>query len=111
MALNKVNAIVLTSVASSAVTGTYQAINPAGLDQACFFLRIINSSTTDVTISYDGVHDHDHVITAMSLDVNAQTNSSPNNKSALFAKGQVVYVKGTAGTGNIYLAGYYTLPN
>jgi len=111
MALNKVKAIALTNIDSSTVSGTYQAINAAGLDQACFLVRVMNASNQNVTLSYDGSTDNDVVLANSTLDVPAQTNSSPNNKVALFAKGQVVYVKGTAGTGNIYLSGYYTLPN
>lgn len=107
MATNRVNAIPLTSIASSSVTGTYAAINTNGLPEACFMIRINNDSNKDITVSYDGTTDHEFIIAADFLQVDAQNNSRPNNFTALFAKGMIVYVKGTAGTGNVYLSGYY----
>lgn len=107
MAQDKVKAITLTSIASSTVSGTYQAINPLGLTHACFLVRVMNASNQNVTLSYDGSTDNDVVLATSTLEVPCQTNSVPNNKVALFAKGQIIYVKGTAGTGNIYLSGYY----
>lgn len=104
---NKVLAIPLTNIASSTVSSSYQAINATGLANPCFLIRIINASTTNVTVSYDGVTDNEYVIAASSMDVNAQTNGQPNTSIANFAAGTVVYVKGTAGTGNVYLSGYY----
>lgn len=107
MATNRVNAIPLTSIASSTVGSTYAAINATGLPDACFMIRINNDSTKDVTVSYDGTNDHEFIIAGDFLQVDAQNNARPNNFTALFPKGMVVYVKGTAGTGNVYLSGYY----
>lgn len=107
MATNRVQAIPLTSIASSTVSGTYQAINANGLSEACFMIRINNDSNKDITVSYDGSTDHEFIIASDFLQVDAQNNARPNNFIALFPKGMIVYVKGTAGTGNIYLSGYY----
>ncbi len=107
MSTNRVNAIALTSIDSATVAGAYQAINAAGLPEACFMIRINNDSNRDITVSYDGTADHEFIIAGDFLQVDAQNNSRPNNFTALFAKGMIVYVKGTAGTGNIYLSGYY----
>lgn len=104
---DRVNAIPLTNIASSTVSGTYQAINTSGLDHPCFLVRIINNSTQDVTISYDGTTDNDYLRTTESLPLNFQTNGRPSNNVANLPKGSKIYVKGTAGTGNIYVAGYY----
>lgn len=105
---NSVLAIPLASAASSGVSGTYLAINATGLPNACFKIRITNNSTKDITISYDGINDHEYLPTAFAaLDVYAQPGAQPNNFIANFAKGTVVWVKGTAGTGNIYLSGFY----
>lgn len=104
---NYVLPIPLTSVTSVSVSGTYIAINDAGLPHACSILRIINASTQAVLISYGGGVDHDYLPSGQSLTLDLQTNSSPNNYSCLIRKGTVVSVKGTAGTGFIALAGYY----
>jgi len=107
MPKNTVQAIELFSIASSVLDVNYQAINEDGAEGACFLLRITNDSTTNVTISYNGLVDHDIVLPGDVLNINAQTNSRPNNQTCLFPKGQIVYAKGTAGTGTIYLTGYY----
>lgn len=104
---NYVLPIPLTSVTSASVSGSYIAINDAGLPHACSILRIINVSSKDVTISYDGVTDHDYLPSGQTLMLNLQTNSSPNNYSCLIRKGTIVSIKGVAGTGFIALAGYY----
>lgn len=104
---NSVQAIALTNIASSTLTTSYQAINPNGLTQACFMIRIMNSSTQAVTLSYDGTTDHEFILSNSTLQIDPQINSQPNNNIAKFSANTVVYVKGTAGTGNIYLSGYY----
>lgn len=60
-----------------------------------------------ITISYDGIHDHEFVASNSVFELPSQANSQPGAQIALFPKHTVVYLKGTAGTGNIYLSGYY----
>lgn len=107
MAQDTVKALVLTSIASSTVTGTYQPINPNGTEAACFLLRIINDSDESITISYDGINDNEFLLANTFYDIATQTNSQPNARFALFAKYTKVYVKGSAGSGSVYLSGYY----
>lgn len=104
---NTVNAVTLTSIAATSFTGSYQAINSSGLSNACFLVRIINNTNKDITISYDGVNDHDFLPTLTNLQLPLQSNSQPNNSIALMPKGTVVWVKGAMGTGSAYLAAYY----
>jgi hypothetical protein len=104
---NSVSAIPLKSIDSATFTGSYQLIYSGGTPNACFLLSIINNSNKDITVSYDGATDHDFVPTLKARDLPVQTNSQPNNKTALFAAGTKVWVKGVAGTGLVYLAGYY----
>lgn len=105
---NYVLAVPLTSLASSSFAGSYTAINSAGLPQACWMIRLTNNSDQDATISYDGTHDHEFIPKATSREFYAQASMQPNNFIANFAKGLVVYAKGTAGmAGSIYLSGYY----
>jgi hypothetical protein len=104
---NIVQAIPLTSITSASVTGSYAAINSTGLPNACFMIEIINNSTMDVTVSYDGTNDHEFVPTLTTTKLEFQTNSQPGNYLANLALGTKVYVKGTAGTGSVFLAGYF----
>ena len=108
MSVNYVSAVPLASKNTATLTGGYAVVS-TGLTEACFLLRITNDSNRDLTISYDlGVTDHDYVVSGTSLEINAQTNSSPSGKVALFRKGLPIYVKAAAGTGYVYIAGYYS---
>jgi hypothetical protein len=105
---NIVLPIVMTNINSTTVIATYLPINPTGLPHACFMIRIINASNAAITISYDGTNDHDFLAANTSTpELEFQTNSQPNNLIAKLAQGTIVYVKGTAGVGNVYLTGWY----
>jgi len=104
---NTIAYIPMTSIASSAVSGTYQAVNTGGTPNACFLYKIINNSTNDVTISLDGVHDNDYVPSKSACIFDLQANKQPNNDISALAQGSTIYIKGTAGTGNIYFVGLY----
>lgn len=107
MAKNVVKAIQLSSIDSATFTGSYQAINSSGISNACFALAIINNSNVDITMSLDGVTDHDFIPDNSTRAISSQQDAIPNNNVALFKKGQVIYVKGAAGIGSVYVAGYY----
>jgi len=106
-AKNSVLPIGLTTFDSSGLTGAYQAINAAGLPNPCFFIRIVNDSDADVTLSYDGTNNHDFLAAGQVLEINAQSNHRQSTGAANFAQGTRVSVTGSAGTGLIYLSGYY----
>jgi uncharacterized protein (UPF0303 family) len=101
---NSIKAVPLKNIDSSTVGATYKAINSTGLPNGCFLIKITNNSTQDVTVSYDGTTDHEYVIKATSVQISGESN---NEQYVAFPGSMVVYVKGTAGTGNIYLSGYY----
>lgn len=107
MAQNSVKAFPLSSLASASVTGTYAALNATGFPESPFFFRIVNASNMAITVSYDGVTDNEVVLANSVFPLESQTNSQPNAHVALFSKFTVVYIKGTAGTGTVYLSGYY----
>lgn len=96
---NRVYAIPSTSIAIGAA---YAPINPSGLQQACYMLRIINATNAIIAVSYDGVHDNDWIITGTTAQLWI-------DDSTLFAKGLKVYAKGT-GEGRVYISGYYKVP-
>ena len=87
---------------------TYYAINPYGLDESCYVIRIINNSTIDVLVSIDnGYTSYEMVPTKTSVALGDWTGSLLG-----WEKGQVIWVRnaatsGGAGTGLVYLAGYY----
>ncbi len=107
MAQNSVKSFILSSVLSSSVSSTYAPLNGTGFIQAPFFIRIINASTMAITVSYNGVNDNEFIPANSVFENHSQTNSQPNAQVALLPKNTIVYIKGTAGTGNIYLSGYY----
>jgi len=100
-------AILRTEIASSVITSSYAAINPGGLPEACSLVYIVNDSTDAVDVSYDGVNPHDIVPAHTTRELPIASNSYPNSINN-FAIGLTVYVAGSAGTGNIYLVGYYS---
>jgi hypothetical protein len=106
-----IQAIPLTSLGSGSVSGTYAAINSAGLPNPCSILRIINNSNKDVTVSFDGINDHEFVPTLTSVHLSLQSNAQPNTLSAVIPQGTIVYIKGTTGTGTVYLVGYFQPSN
>lgn len=105
MITNRVGAIELCSLDISTLTGGYDSLC-SDLEAPCFLIRIINASNRDVFISYDGAHNHDYVKAGTVAPLAVQSNSRIPSNIALFHKGQEIFVKGTAGTGYIYLAGY-----
>lgn len=107
MSRNSIKAIPLTSIAAASIGG-YAALNPNGLPNACLYLRIVNNTDVDVTVSYDGTTDNDFVRKGSDFIVAGQNNGQPQNFVAQFPIGMKVYIKGSAGsTGSVYLAGYY----
>lgn len=111
MAQNKVHAVARTSIAGSSLTSSYQAINTSGLPNACFRISLLNTTSGAIDVSYDGSTDNDIIPASGGIvTINGQENAGPNSFVALFAKGQKVYVKGSSGSGNVYLSGYYTPP-
>lgn len=106
---NSVSAIPLTSVSATTFNGVaYMPINPTGLPHGCFSFTIINHSSVDITVSYDGgTTAHDFVPSNSSTFSPLQSNAQPNTSIANLAKGTVVSVLGSAGTGSVYLSGFY----
>lgn len=107
MIRNFVDAIELNEFDSSSMTSSYQSIVGTGLEYPCIYIRIINASNKDITISYDGSTDHDYVVAGTSLALPFQSNSQPGAYVAQMKQGTIIYAKGTAGTGNIYVSGYF----
>jgi len=107
--LNSVQTVVLSNFDSASITAAYQSINGTGISNDVKILRIINNSDTSITISYDGVSDADVILSASAETYEFQANSRnvAENPGTLYVrKGQIIYAKGTAGTGSIHVGGY-----
>jgi hypothetical protein len=107
MAQNSVKPLLLSSLASASVTANYAAVNGAGFAHPPFLIRIINGSNMAITVSYNGIDDHEFVPANSVFQLPCQENAQPSAQVALFPKNTKVYVKGTAGTGTVYVSGYY----
>lgn len=102
---NSMYYIPMTSIDSATFTGSYQLINTGGTTLPCFSFKIVNNSTVDVTVSINGTTDHDYIPTKSAQIYDLQTNKQPQNDMCQLAQGTKVYVKGSAGTGSVYLVG------
>lgn len=109
MSITRVQAIPIQALDASFINAlTPTAINPNGLPNSIFLLRIINASNTPVLITYStsGSVTADYVAANSTIQLPAQSNSK-NGVIGNFPKGLVVSALGTAGVGSLYVAGYY----
>jgi len=105
---NIVLPIPLSSVNSAGFSGAYVLLSGAGgITKACISLRIVNDSSIDVTVSFDGVNDHGFVPNGTEWNIDFQTNSQPQNNVCCLPQFTRVYVKAAAGAGFVYLSGFY----
>ena len=95
----------LRSFDSSTFTGSYQTFGDTFSNPIVLF-KIQNDSDADATISFDGSTDQEVVLAGSFVlyDLSANKLLAP---IAALSKGTQVYIKGTAGTGNIYLTAIY----
>jgi hypothetical protein len=119
MPINRVAAIETTGFQSGNLSPfIWQPINPLGMEQACFEIRIANNSAFDVLISYDGVTAHEVASPYTTVDLVFQANSRTDNHVALMPVGTRVYVMGQGveqemnlmmidPKDDIFLSGYY----
>lgn len=98
----------LRSIDSATFTGSYQAIGTP-LNFPSYILKLINNSTVLVTISIDGINDVD-VAPANSFWLYDETKVLSPSIQGIPA-GTKIFVKGSAGTGSVYLVSQYLKPN
>lgn len=95
---------------TASLPGSYGTLNGTGFSDDIKILKIYNGSTVGIDVSYDGVTDHDYFPAGSTLILDLQTNHSDNasNGSGTLngRKGQIIFGKGTAGVGNLYIIGY-----
>lgn len=93
--------------AASLIAATYLPINAAGLPAACCVIKLSNRSNVPVFVSYNGVEDHEYIRSESDLFLPIQMNSQPAGYEMLMPKGTIIYLRGGAGIGTIFLSGYY----
>jgi len=95
---------------TASLTGSYAALNSTGFTDDIKILKIYNAGTLGIDISYDGVTDHDFFPAGATIIIDFQTNHADNSSyssGTLYGrKGQIIYGKGTAGAGNLYIIGF-----
>lgn len=94
----------LRSIDSSTFTGSYQELG-SSLEFPSYICKLVNNSNVLVTISIDGVTDVD-VAPANSFWLYDETKYGNPSLQFLPQKTQF-FVKGSAGTGSVYLVSQY----
>ena len=109
--LNRFQAIPRAVFDTSGLTASYKPLNGTGFAEPIKLLKIYNAGSLGINISYDGLTDHDFfpagATIIMDFQANHADNSSYSSGTLYGAKGQIIYGKGTAGSGNLYIIGFY----
>lgn len=108
---NRIKIQELSTFNAASLTANYQEINSTGFPEPIVILRIVNASDADITLSYDGSTDQEFIPgTAAAIPrsmLQLDFTSTPSTTGYLYlAKGTKVFVKGSAGTGTIYISAY-----
>ena len=98
----------LRSIDSSTLTGSYQTVGTPLLYPG-YIIKMVNNSSSLVTVSIDGVTDID-VLPANSFFL-YDLSTSPTPAPEALPKGTQIYVKGSSGTGLIYFVSMYIVEN
>lgn len=94
------------SIDSATFTGSYQALGSA-LAHPASIVKVVNNSNQLVDVSTNGTDDHDVAPQNSFFLYDATANSPKETGSIFLSKGTQVYVKGSAGTGLVYLVVLY----
>ena len=92
----------LRSIDSATINGAYQLIDSL-FGEPIIILKIVNDSDQAVTVSYNGTDDHDYIPANSFTLYDVCANKFVDRAGMKFSAKRGVYVKGTAGTGNIYV--------
>lgn len=95
----------LKSIDSASFTGSYQALGLPSTHPGRIF-KIVNNSTMDITVSVDGVSDYDFLPKGTFVLYDIGTNRGSSASEFCLPPTQF-YVKGSSGTGLVYLVILY----
>lgn len=104
---NRLNWETLRSIDSATFTGSYQALSTPLVNPG-YIVKMVNNSTVLVTISIDGTNDID-VAPANSFWLYDESKVGVSGQMPALPAGTQFYVKGTAGTGSVYLVSQYII--
>lgn len=96
----------LSSFSSASMSGTYQSLGL--LSNAASIVKVINDTTEAILISIDGINDHEYV-PAGSFFLYDVSSDTPGSTAVFMPQGTKYFVKGTAGTGSVYLIYLYPI--
>ena len=96
----------LRTINSATFTGSYQALGTA-LSHNVLLVKITNNSTVGITVSWDGVNDHDFVPAGSFVLYDITANKPQQSPGLFIGKGTVFYVKAAAGVGTVYITTLY----
>ncbi len=96
----------LRSIDSATFTGSYQLLG-SSLSNSSSLIKIVNNSNVDVTVSTDGTNDHDFVPANGFVLYDNTTNHTTDVPGVFVPQGRQYFVKGSAGTGSVYLITQY----
>ena len=100
MTMHRVKNEPLRSILGSALTGSFAPVGSI-TENSAHMVKIKNGIDGDVTISYDGINDHD-IILAGDRDVeDLNTNRSAAASAFVRAAGTQFFAKGSATTGSL----------
>lgn len=97
----------LRSIDSATFTGSYQNLGTPLVNPG-YIVKLVNNSTVLVTISIDGTTDID-VAPANSFWLYDESKAGMNSAFPALPAGTQIMVKGSAGTGLVYLVSQYII--
>ena len=95
----------IRSIDSATFTGSYQALGTV-LTNPGILAKFVNNSDVTVTVSWDGINDHD-IVPPSNFCLYDVTANSQTDEGIQIEQGTQFYVKGSAGTGLFYLVDFY----
>ena len=107
MTTNRLAWETLRSINSTTFTGSYQALGTP-LVYPSYILKLVNNSTSLITISLDGINDMD-VAPSNSFWLYDEGKVGRDGAFPAMPAGSQIMIKGTAGTGLIYLVSQYII--
>jgi len=107
MQTNRIAWETLRSIDSSTFTGLYQNVGTP-LANPSYICKLVNNSSVLVTISIDGINDID-VAPANSFWLYDEGKVGVSGAFPALSQGTQIQVKGSAGTGSVYLVSQYII--
>lgn len=95
----------LRSLAGGSLSGTYQAIGTAFTHQMRI-LKIVNNTTSDVILSFDGINDNDIVPAGGFVLYDGNTNKNLPDSRYIFQPNTTIYAK-TGTTNAVFVIGLF----